>query len=173
MGEKLLLNASFCAQCTVRPNKPKHQRKFYCKATQGKGMTRIQKNLTPQWFSGRSFYSQNLGWELQGVSFSWLAGGEVTGSGVMTPGEPSLLRAALPVKQSCLGFFPFGLTLAIYLGSLTLPELQRADWQSHPGREENQTERRSHPESTEGPWGRVPVSLQTIQSNTFKVFCRN
>ena len=45
----------------------------------------------------------------------------------MTPGDPSLLRAALPVKQPWLGFFPFGLTLAIYLASLTFPEFQRAD----------------------------------------------
>ena len=30
-------------------------------------MALAQKNWTPQWFSGKHFYRQNLGWELQGV----------------------------------------------------------------------------------------------------------
>ena len=42
-----------------------------------KGKKKKKKACTPQ---GRSFYRQNLGWGLQGgVTFFWLAGGEITG----------------------------------------------------------------------------------------------
>ena len=68
MGEKLLQNASSCAGRTVRANKLKHQslehRKIYCRDKQGEWVACAQKTQTAQWFSGRSFYRQNLGWVL-------------------------------------------------------------------------------------------------------------
>ena len=55
----MLLNASSCAQCTVRPNKLKHwslqQSKVYCRAKKGEQMAHAHKPRTPHWFAGRSF----------------------------------------------------------------------------------------------------------------------
>ena len=84
---QLLPNPSSCAQHTVRRKKLKcqslEQGKVYCRAKQGERVVGALKTLNPQWFSGKSFYRQNLGWGLQCV---WLSneslmkvGGEVTG----------------------------------------------------------------------------------------------
>lgn len=64
---QLLLNASLCAQCTVRPNKPKASlelRKVYFKALQEDKWLRTPKSWTPQRVGGvlepTSVWSQNL-----------------------------------------------------------------------------------------------------------------
>ena len=64
----LLLNASSCTQNTVKLKKPKHQnldhRKVYSRAKQGECVTNAQNTQVPQWFLGRSFYTQNLRWQI-------------------------------------------------------------------------------------------------------------
>ena len=111
---------------------------------------------------GGSFCRQNLGWELQGVWFSWLAGGEATGSGLMT----------LEILPYCLGLclwhnlcWDFSL-LAIYLASLTFLEFQRAD-----GQLLIREGRRCRGKG--GASNKEQCSLyKTMQNDAFEFFCR-
>ena len=61
---ELFLNASLCAQHTVRPNKPKlwslEQRKFYCRAMQRDGWLMLQ---NPKLWEGFSKALRNARWE--------------------------------------------------------------------------------------------------------------
>ena len=78
----LLPKASWCAQHTMRPNKPKSwksQGRFVAGPSKGNRWLVLRTPRSPWWFSGRSTYRQNLGVGLQGVAFFWLVAGEVTG----------------------------------------------------------------------------------------------
>ena len=66
----MLSNPSSCAQCTLRPNKPKHRSLAQARKTGSS----CSKSTNSPGFSGNRYYRQNLGVDLQGLwpSSDWL-----------------------------------------------------------------------------------------------------
>lgn len=64
----MLSNPSLCAQCTVRPNKPKHRGleriKFYFRAKEGECLFVLKRPELPTDFEGRVFIGRV--WEEEG-----------------------------------------------------------------------------------------------------------
>ena len=82
-------------------------------------MAQVQNPWTPQWFWGESFCRQNLGWELQPMSFSWLAGGEVTDSDDTRRSFPVVCGFAC--ETALVGIFPFWTNLGHLFSLPDLP----------------------------------------------------
>ena len=78
----MLLDTSSYAWCTVRSNKPKHQRldqgKTYCRAKQREWMVHVEKTWTPRRVSAKHFL--NARWRRRGSQGMWSAHAQFSGS---------------------------------------------------------------------------------------------